>query len=80
MEARHYNIYEAKRDLSQLIRQAEAGEEVIIDRRNKPVAKVNAINPKTDERPIGSGRDFVEEIADDFNEPLPDEVLEQFYE
>lgn len=80
MKARHYNIHEAKRNLSQLIRQAEAGEEVVIDRRNKPVARVNAIGPKkTEDRPIGSGRDFVKEIADDFNEPLPDEVLEQFY-
>lgn len=49
------NILEAKNRLSQLIKSAQAGEEVIIANRGVPVVRlVPAENPTAPERPIGS--------------------------
>jgi len=36
----HANIYEAKTHLSRLVAQAEAGEEVVLSRAGKPVARI----------------------------------------
>jgi prevent-host-death family protein len=40
-------IYEAKSRLSKLVERAEAGEEVILTRRGKPVAKIVNVAPAT---------------------------------
>lgn len=40
-------IYEAKSKLSQLVEKAEAGEEVILTRRGRPVAKIVNVAPAT---------------------------------
>jgi len=42
---RAYTISQARTHLSRLLREAEAGEEVVILRRNKPVAKIVPIRP-----------------------------------
>lgn len=69
-------VHEAKSTLSDLLRRAEAGEEVIIRRGNEPVARLVAIRP-TDGVRLGcdAGR-FV--VPDDFDEPLPDDLLRAF--
>lgn len=69
-------VHEAKTHLSKLLRQVEAGEEVVILRGGKPVAKLvpaGGLPP----RPLGidAGR-F--EYPEDFNAPLPDEILDAF--
>jgi len=49
------NILEAKNKLSQLVKRAAAGEEVIIANRGVPVARlVPAEKPDTEELPVGS--------------------------
>ncbi len=40
-----YSVTYAKSHLSQLLRRAEAGEEVILNRRGKPVARLVALTP-----------------------------------
>ncbi len=75
----HYNIHEAKRDFSKLIQQVEEGEEIVIDRRNKPVAKLSPTSDVSEERPIGTAEEFVVEVAPGFNDPLTDDVLSGFY-
>jgi prevent-host-death family protein len=45
------NIAEAKAKLAELVRRAEAGEEVLIARGGAPVAKLVAANPKPDRTP-----------------------------
>lgn len=67
------NIHEAKTHLSALIAAVEAGEEVIISRANKPVAKLVALAPKPRKRIIGLHKDNVVYISEDFDAPLPDE-------
>lgn len=75
----HYNIHEAKREFSKLIRKVEEGEEIVIDRRNKPVARLSSASEVTGERPLGTAKDFVKDVGSGFNEPLPDDVLSEFY-
>jgi len=66
------NIHEAKTNLSALIAAAEAGEEVVIARANKPVVKLVAMEPKPAQRIPGLHKgEFY--MADDFDAPLPDE-------
>lgn len=71
------NIHEAKTRLSQLIKQVNEGQEIIIARAGKPVARLVAYTPKPDHRVPGSAKDRLT-IAEDFNEPLPENVLREF--
>ena len=72
------NIHEAKTHLSRLVERVEQGEEILIARAGKPVAKLVPI----DDRPLrrrepGSMRGQFD-VPDDFNDPLPDEILDLF--
>jgi prevent-host-death family protein len=65
------NVHEAKTHFSKLLQRVQAGEEVIIAKSGKPVARLVAIKPKRAPRPLGTGKgDFV--VPDDFDAPLPD--------
>jgi prevent-host-death family protein len=72
------NIYEAKSKFSKLISQAIAGEEVIIAKSGKPVAKLVPYENQTHDRKSGSAKGKII-IADDFDAPLPDDILKGFY-
>jgi prevent-host-death family protein len=72
------NLYEAKTQLSKLVEAAIAGEEVIIARAGKPVARLSAIEKPAQKRRLGI-LDGQLVIPEDFNAPLPDEVIESFY-
>ena len=63
------NIHDAKTNLSRLVAAAEAGEEVVIARAGRPVAR---LVPYAEEAPRTPGRLRVE-IAEDFDE-LPEEI------
>ncbi|MGH9360297.1 MAG: type II toxin-antitoxin system Phd/YefM family antitoxin [Thermoanaerobaculia bacterium] len=73
---REVNVHEAKTHLSRLLAQVEAGEEVVIARAGKPVARLVPIQPAAP-RQLGID-DGVFEIPDDFDAPLPDDVLADF--
>ncbi len=72
------NIYEAKTQLSQLLRRVRAGEEIVIADHGKPVARLVPIAPGAGPRVLGAdeGKVFV---ADDFDAPLPDNIVASFY-
>lgn len=72
------NLYEAKTQLSKLVDAAIAGEDVIIARAGKPVARLTGLNKPIGKRKLGH-LDGQFSIPEDFNAPLPDEVLESFY-
>jgi prevent-host-death family protein len=73
------NIHEAKTHLSRLLQRVVAGEEVTIARAGTPVARLVAVKPeKKTPRPMGFDRGKIW-IADDFDAPLPDDLLRQFY-
>lgn len=72
------NVYQAKTKLSELIDRAAAGEEIVISRHGRPVARLVPYGP-----PAGRRRKFGALagkvwIAEDFDAPLPDEVLADF--
>jgi prevent-host-death family protein len=72
------NIYEAKTRLSELVDQASQGETIIIAKAGTPLAKLVPLHhgPK---RKIKFGLMKGEiEIADDFDDPLPEDVLAAF--
>lgn len=70
------NVHEAKTHLSRLLLRVAGGEEIVIARAGKPIARLVPIEPKT-RRAIGQD-DGLFEIPDDFDAPLPDEVLALF--
>lgn len=72
------NIHEAKTHLSRLLQRVAAGEEVTIARAGVPVARLVAVESKKSVRPLGFARGEVW-IADDFDAPLPDDLLKEFY-
>jgi prevent-host-death family protein len=63
------NMHEAKSTLSQLVEQAEQGEEILIARAGEPVARIVALRTGR-KRALGQWRGRVR-MADDFDEPLP---------
>lgn len=70
------NIHEAKSQLSQLIEAAQRGEEVIIARAGKPVARLIAYQPDEKNRKGGQWRGKVR-IAHDFDD-LPEDIASVF--
>jgi prevent-host-death family protein len=69
-------VHEAKTNLSELLRRAEAGEDIVICRGSAPVARLVAVSPLPGRRlGLDAGR-FV--VPDDFDAPLPDDVLDAF--
>jgi prevent-host-death family protein len=71
-------MHEAKTHLSRLIQRVEAGEEIIIGRSGKPVAKLVPYQEERVQRRPGALKGKIW-IADDFDDDLPAEVLESFY-
>jgi len=71
------NIHYAKTHLSRLLEDVRRGEEVIIAKAGKPVAKVVALEPPPRRRVPGLGRGQIV-VHDDFDEPLPPEILDAF--
>ena len=67
------NVSQAKTQLSHLIARAEAGEEIVIARRGKPVARLVACKPRRKRRP--SRLKGKVGIPEDFFDPLPEEEL-----
>ncbi len=68
------NIHEAKTQLSRLIERASRGEEVIIARAGKPVARLTAISAAPQGRCFGAMKGKAN-VGDEFFEPLPEEEL-----
>jgi prevent-host-death family protein len=69
------SIHAAKTHLSRLIARAEAGEEIVIARGNKPVVKLVSIEPPKPRRVAGRLKGQVS-IGPEFFEPLPPEELD----
>ena len=70
-------LFDAKTRLSEIVRDAEAGESTVITRNGEPVARIV---------PIAAGRvrefgfdDGLGRIAEDFDAALPADVLASFY-
>ncbi|MBW6457178.1 MAG: type II toxin-antitoxin system Phd/YefM family antitoxin [Trueperaceae bacterium] len=73
---REVGVHEAKTHLSRLLREVEAGTEVVILRGGKPVARLVPLRARA-ARVLGADRDVLV-VPDDFDAPLPEQVLDDF--
>lgn len=71
------NMHEAKTHLSRLVDEAAAGEEVVIAKAGRPVAKLVPYEPARKPRKPGAWKGQVW-MSPDFDDPLP-EFEEAFY-
>ncbi|MEO7851211.1 MAG: type II toxin-antitoxin system Phd/YefM family antitoxin [Rubrivivax sp.] len=71
------SIYDAKTRFSQLVDKAASGEDVIVSRHGKPVVRITTLAKKAQAVRFGLLKGKVK-LADDFDAPLPANVLEQF--
>jgi prevent-host-death family protein len=71
------NVHEAKTHLSQLLRRVAAGEEIVIARAGKPVARLVPAEMPRKPRVLGADRGKIW-IADDFDAPLPSDIQAYF--
>ena len=70
-------LYEAKTQLSSLVERAAAGEEIVIMKSGHPMARLVPMESPRERRIPGQGAgQWV--IPDDFDAPLPPDVLESF--
>ena len=71
------NIHDAKTHLSKLAEQAGAGEEIIIAKSGRPVARLVPLahGPAVRKKGLLKGKI---KIGDDFDQPLPDDVIDLF--
>ena len=76
---RTVNIHAAKTQLSRLVDAAAAGEEILIARAGKPVARLGPLARPPQRRTLGALAGRLS-VPDDFDAPLPDEVLAAFEE
>jgi prevent-host-death family protein len=76
--AKPVNIHAAKTHFSRLVERAANGEEIIIAKAGKPVARLMPLAVPTRRRRLGLLKGKIK-IADDFDAPLPEEVLRLFY-
>lgn len=71
------SVHDAKTQLSRLLDQAMAGEEVIIMRSGRPLVRLTPVESTPTRRRLGTAKDdFV--VPDDFDAPLPDDILREF--
>ncbi len=71
------NVTEAKAELSALLVMVENGEEVVISRSGKPIAKLVAVSRPETPRKLGALKGKIV-VSGDFDEPMP-EIEEVFY-
>lgn len=75
--AKTVNLYEAKSQLSKLVDEASAGEEVIIAKAGLPKARLVPLRKTKPKRKPGALKGQIW-IADDFDDELPPEILAGF--
>ena len=72
-----FNLYDAKTRLSELVDRAAAGEEIVIAKNGKPLAKLGPLPAEKPSRSPGGWEGAVW-IGDDFDGPLPDDIQRAF--
>jgi prevent-host-death family protein len=71
------NVHEAKTHLSRLLERALAGEDIIIMRSGRKLVRLTPVETAPVPRKLGTAKgDFV--LPEDFDAPLPDEILDEF--
>jgi prevent-host-death family protein len=74
------NIHQAKTQLSKLVEEAAQGEEIIIAKSGKPIAKLVPLSEATAKVRKPGGLKGQIWLADDFDAPMSEEELALWYE
>lgn len=72
------SVHEAKTGLSRLLNRVLAGEEVLIAKAGKPVARLIPVGPPRRGSRLGLDQSDWQ-VPEDFNEPLPEAILKTFW-
>jgi prevent-host-death family protein len=72
------NIHEAKTHLSRLLVRVSQGEQITIAKAGKPVARLVPMPEQSKRRVPGLDKGKIW-MAPDFDAPLPDEIIDEFY-
>jgi prevent-host-death family protein len=75
---RKVNIHEAKTTLSQLVEAAEGGEDVLIARAGRPVARLTRARTGRGGITLGTLKGMFKRVSANFDAPLPESVLAAF--
>ncbi len=75
---RSINMHEAKTNLSRIAEEVAAGEEIIVAKAGKPKMKLVPWDHGKKKIKLGALKGKIR-ISEDFDEPLPQEMLEAFY-
>jgi prevent-host-death family protein len=76
MTKRQVNVHAAKTHLSRLLEEVEAGEEIVLARSGRPVARLIPFKPRREPRVPGAWRGRIR-MAPDFD-ATPDELTASF--
>jgi len=71
------NVHEAKTNLSRLLERVEQGEEIVIARGGRPIARLVPYTTYLTPRQPGALQGRIH-VSDDFDAPLPPEILAAF--
>jgi prevent-host-death family protein len=71
------SIEKVQEQFPAFLSKVEAGEEIILEKAGEPIARVVPIK-KREKRILGKERGKIW-MSDDFDEPLPGEILSEFY-
>jgi len=71
------NIHDAKTHLSRILNRVEGGEEIIIAKAGRPVARIVPLKEKMKKRIPGTAKGRII-IMKDFFSPLPEDILDDF--
>ena len=75
--AKTVNLHAAKTQLSRLVDDAVAGEEIVIAKAGRPMVRLVPVSTKKERRGFGALKGKLK-VPDDFDAPLPPEILEAF--
>ena len=73
------NIHQAKTQLSKLVEEAAQGEEIVIAKAGKPIAKLVQLEKTERKQRTPGGMKGQIWIADNFDEPMSEEELSLWY-
>ena len=71
------NLYDAKTNLSALVDRAADGEEIVIAKSGRPMARLVPLDVRTAPRRLGLFAGQIQ-VAANFDDPLPDDMVAAF--
>lgn len=71
------NIYDAKTQLSRLLREVAAGEDIVIAKDGTPLARLIPFEGEGKVRELGIAQGRIK-VSDDFDAPLPPDLQREF--